>query len=96
MFKETFNELGIESKSNGCIHNPVGGSDSTPMTKAGIKSVTFAAQNPMLTYYYHTFRDTASRFDVDTVGMGMEVVLSVIDKIEKFQAENGYRGPQKK
>ena len=96
MFKDTFNELGIESKSNGCIHNPVGGSDSTPMTKAGIKSVTFAAQNPMLTYYYHTFRDTASRFDVDTVGMGLEVVLSVIDKIEKFQAENGYRGPQKK
>ena len=96
MFKDTFAELGIESKSGGCIHNPVGGSDSTPMTKAGIKSVTFAAQNPMLTYYYHTFRDTVDRFDKDTVGMGLEVVLSVIDKIEKFQAENGYRGPQTK
>ena len=33
MFKDTFNELGIVSKTNGCIHNPVGGCDSTPMTK---------------------------------------------------------------
>lgn len=96
MFKETFKELGIESKSGGCIHNPVGGSDSTPMTRAGIKSVTFAAQNPMLTYYYHTFRDKADRFEVETVGTGFEVVLSVIDKIAKFQEEKGYNGPQKK
>ncbi len=96
MFKETFKELGIESKSGGCIHNPVGGSDSTPMTRAGIKSVTFAAQNPMLTYYYHTFRDKADRFEVETVGTGFEVVLGVIDKIAKFQAERGYNGPQKK
>ena len=48
MFKDTFNELGIVSKTNGCIHNPVGGCDSTPMTKAGMKSVTFAAQDPTL------------------------------------------------
>lgn len=46
MFKDTFNELGIVSKTNGCIHNPVGGCDSTPMTKAGMKSVTFAAPGP--------------------------------------------------
>ena len=52
MFKDTFNELGVVSKTNGCIHNPVGGCDSTPMTKAGMKSVTFAAQDPTLTYYY--------------------------------------------
>lgn len=96
MFKDTFNELGIESKSNGCIHNPVGGCDSTPITKAGIKSVTFAAQNPMLTYYYHTFRDKADRFEPETVGTGFEVILSVIDKIAKFQEEKGYNGPQKK
>jgi hypothetical protein len=57
MFKDTFAELQIESKTKGCIHNPVGGCDSTPMTRAGIKSVTFAAQNPVLTYYYHTWRD---------------------------------------
>ena len=97
MFKDTFNEMGIESKTNGCIHNPVGGCDSTPMTRAGIKSVTFAAQNPMLTYYYHTFHDMPDRFEMEpTVGLGFDVVLSVIDKIAKFQEEKGYNGPQKK
>ena len=95
MFKDTFNEMGIESKTNGCIHNPVGGCDSTPMTRAGVKSVTFAAQNPMLTYYYHTWLDKADRFDAETVGDGFEVVLSVIDKISAFQQEKGFNGPQK-
>ncbi len=92
MFKDTFEELGIVSKTGGCIHNPVGGCDSTPMTRAGIKSVTFAAQNPMLTYYYHTFRDMPDRFEPETVGLGFEVVLSVIEKIAKFQEENGFNG----
>ncbi|MGN0527863.1 MAG: M28 family metallopeptidase [Eubacterium sp.] len=96
MFKDTFAELGIESKTNGCIHNPVGGCDSTPMTKAGIKSVTFAAQNPVLTYYYHTWRDMPERFEMETVGDGFDVVLGVIDKIAGFQKANGYNGPQKK
>ena len=96
MFKDTFNEMGIESKTNGCIHNPVGGCDSTPMTRGGIKSVTFAAQNPTLTWYYHTWHDNAERFDPETVGTGFEVLLGVIDKIAKFQEENGYNGPQKK
>lgn len=65
MFKDTFNELGIVSKTNGCIHNPVGGCDSTPMTKAGMKSVTFAAQDPTLTYYYHTWHDVPERFELE-------------------------------
>ena len=90
MFKDTFKELGIESKTGGCIHNPVGGCDSTPMTRAGIRSVTFAAQNPVLTYYYHTFRDTPERFTADTVGKGFEVILGVIDKIGAYQKKNGY------
>ena len=96
MFKDTFEEMGIESKTNGCIHNPVGGCDSTPMTRGGIKSVTFAAQNPMLTWYYHTFHDKAERFEMETVGQGFDVVLSVIDKIAAFQEEKGFNGPQKK
>ncbi|MCM1543947.1 MAG: M28 family peptidase [Ruminococcus sp.] len=96
MFKDTFNEMNIQSKTNGCIHNPVGGCDSTPMTKAGIKSVTFAAQNPVLTYYYHTWRDMPERFEVETVGDGFEVILGVIDKIAKFQEEKGFNGPQTK
>lgn len=96
MFKDTFQELGIESKTGGCIHNPVGGCDSTPMTKAGVKSVTFAAQNPVLTYYYHTWRDMPDRFELETVGDGFDVVLGVIEKIAAFQEQNGYNGPQKK
>lgn len=95
MFKDTFNELGIVSKTNGCIHNPVGGCDSTPMTKAGIKSVTFAAQDPTLTYYYHTWHDVPERFELETVGDGFDVILGVIDKIDKFQQANGFNGPQK-
>ena len=95
MFKDTFNELGIVSKTNGCIHNPVGGCDSTPMTKAGMKSVTFAAQDPTLTYYYHTWHDTPERFELETVGDGFDVILGVIDKIDKFQQANGFNGPQK-
>ena len=95
MFKDTFQELGIVSKTNGCIHNPVGGCDSTPMTKAGVKSVTFAAQNPVLTHYYHTWRDTHERFSMETVGDGFDVVLGVIEKIAAFQEKNGYNGPQK-
>lgn len=95
MFKDTFNELGIVSKTNGCIHNPVGGCDSTPMTKAGMKSVTFAAQDPTLTYYYHTWHDMPERFELETVGDGFDVILRVIDKIDKFQQANGFNGPQK-
>lgn len=95
MFKDTFNELGIVSKTNGCIHNPVGGCDSTSMTKAGMKSVTFAAQDPTLTYYYHTWHDMPERFELETVGDGFDVILGVIDKIDKFQQANGFNGPQK-
>ena len=95
MFKDTFNELSIVSKTNGCIHNPVGGCDSTPMTKAGVKSVTFAAQDPTLTYYYHTWHDMPERFELETVGDGFDVILGVIDKIDKFQQANGFNGPQK-
>lgn len=93
MFVDTFTEKGIVSKTKGyAMKNPVGGCDSTPMTRAGIKSVTFAAQNPTLTYYYHTWRDNPERIDPDTVTLGFDCVLSVIDKIDKFQQENGFNG----
>lgn len=78
-FIDAMKEAGIEKP--GDIKNPVGGCDSTPFCKAGIKTITFAAQNPIATNYYHTYRDVASRFDADTVHTGMEVILNVIDKI---------------
>lgn len=93
MFIDTFTEKGIVSKTKGyAMKNPVGGCDSTPLTKAGIKSVTFAAQVPTLTYYYHTWRDLPERFEPETVALGFDCVLSVIDKIDKFQQENGFNG----
>jgi hypothetical protein len=79
IFMESMKECGIEKP--GCIKNPVGGCDSTPFCKAGIRTITFSAQNPIATNYYHTFRDTADRFEPETVQKGMEVMLTAIDKI---------------
>ena len=71
------------------MQNPVGGCDSTPMAKAGIRTITFAAQNPTLTHYYHTFHDVAERFSPETVGLGLDVVLRLVDKIDALQAGSG-------
>ena len=79
LLTESMIDAGIEKPGN--IANPVGGCDSTPFTKAGVKSITFAAQNPTLTHYYHTFYDVPERFEKETVGMGIDVVLRLIDKI---------------
>ena len=84
MLAEAMRDAGIENPGN--IANPVGGCDSTPFTKAGVKSITFAAQNPILTYYYHTFYDQPERFEKETVGLGLDVVLRLVDKIAETEA----------
>lgn len=81
MFKEAMREAGI--KNPGDIANPVGGCDSTPFQKSGVKSITFAAQNPVMSHYYHTYNDVPERFSAETVGLGLDVVLRVIDKIDR-------------
>lgn len=81
MFKESMREAGI--KNPGDIANPVGGCDSTPFQKSGVKSITFAAQNPVMSNYYHTYNDVPERFSAETVGLGLDVVLRVIDKIDQ-------------
>lgn len=81
MFKEAMREAGI--KNPGDIANPVGGCDSTPFQKSGVKSITFAAQNPVMSHYYHTYNDVPERFSAETVGLGLDVVLRVIDKIDQ-------------
>lgn len=81
MFKESMREAGI--KNPGDIANPVGGCDSTPFQKSGVKSITFAAQNPVMSHYYHTYNDVPERFSAETVGLGLDVVLRVIDKIDQ-------------
>ena len=79
MFFDAMKEAGIEKPGN--MSNPVGGCDSTPFAKAGVRTITFAAQNPTMTHYYHTLYDVPERFTVDTVGLGLDVVLRVMDKI---------------
>lgn len=91
MLHDSMVDAGIDNP--GDIANPVGGCDSTPFTKAGVRSITFAAQNPVLTHYYHTFYDTSDRFAVDTVGLGLDVVLRVIDKIAEYEAGKGKAAP---
>lgn len=81
MFKEAMREADI--KNPGDIANPVGGCDSTPFQKSGVKSITFAAQNPVMSHYYHTYHDVPERFSAETVGLGLDVVLRVIDKIDR-------------
>ena len=79
MFVDAMHEAGISNPSK--ISNPVGGCDSTPFQKNGVKSITFAAQNPIMSDYYHTYNDVPERFEAETVGLGLDVVLRVIDKI---------------
>lgn len=85
MFFDAMKEAGIEKPGN--MSNPVGGCDSTPFQKAGVKSITFAAQNPIMSNYYHTLYDVPERFDADVVGLGMDVVLRVIDKISAQETQ---------
>lgn len=85
MFFDAMKEAGIENPGN--IANPVGGCDSTPFQKSGVRSITFAAQNPVMSDYYHTFRDVPERFSPETVGLGLDVVLRVIDKISQSQTK---------
>lgn len=85
MFLSAMREAGIQNPGN--IANPVGGCDSTPFQKAGVKSITFAAQNPVMSDYYHTFRDVPERFTSETVGLGLDVVLRVISKIDENRAK---------
>ncbi len=83
MLNEAMIDAGI--KNPGRIVNPVGGCDSTPFQKAGVRSITIAAQNPTMTDYYHTLYDTPDRFDSETVGLGLDIVLRVIEKIGAFE-----------
>lgn len=85
MFFDAMKEAGIQKPGN--IANPVGGCDSTPFQKAGVKSITFAAQNPVMSDYYHTFRDVPERFSPETVGLGLDVVIRVISKIEESRTK---------
>ena len=78
MIKESIGETGEKINE---IVNPVGGCDSTPFCRAGVRTVTFAAQVPTISDYYHTHNDTTERLDEETFEKGFIVILNTIKKI---------------
>lgn len=80
---EAIRESGEEPHT---IVNPVGGCDSTPFCKIGVPTTTFAAQNPVSTEYYHTYKDVSDRIDVSTFETGLNVIYKVIKKIADQRA----------
>ncbi len=81
---EAMKESGVEKP--GRMSNPVGGCDSTPFQKAGVPSVTLAAQNPIMSNYYHTLYDVPERFDSDVMLTGFETVIRLIGKIAEKES----------
>ena len=43
--------------------------------------MTFAAQNPTISDYYHTFNDVSDRLEIDVFEKGFAVILNTIKKI---------------
>ncbi|MEG1508984.1 MAG: M28 family peptidase [Clostridia bacterium] len=77
---DAIKEAGLKG---GIIMNPVGGCDSTPFVKAGFRTVTFNAQNPVATSYYHTKNDKYEDLDMNTLYKATEVLMNLTDKVEK-------------
>ncbi|MDD3946854.1 MAG: M28 family peptidase [Clostridia bacterium] len=80
---EAMRDAGVSNPKT--IVNPVGGCDSTPFCKAGIPTITIAAQNPRCTDYYHTCNDISDRFTQDTLETGLKTVCNLIQKIGEQQ-----------
>lgn len=80
-------DMGLVKKT-GRIWNPVGGCDSTPFKRAGVRTITFAAQNPVATDYYHTSNDKSGRLKVSVLEGGTEAVYRLVKMIcEKESAK---------
>lgn len=91
MLYDSLKELDLIKKT-GRILNPIGGCDSTPMHRAGVKTITFAAQNPVATDYYHTTNDKSDRLKTSVFEGGIEAVYLTIKKIG--EKEDAKRNPQ--
>lgn len=83
---ESMKECGIEKP--GVIENPVGGCDSTPLYRAGVKTVTICAQNPVPTSYYHTINDTVEGLSMYSLEKGFEVVTKLVPKVVELDKKN--------
>lgn len=76
--KEAMKKAGHEA---GIIYNPVGGCDSTPLCRANIKTVTLIAQNPNVSDYYHTYKDTVENLNKTTLEDFTATLLEVVNFI---------------
>lgn len=76
---QSMQECGLNKAKK--IKNPVGGCDSTPIARAGYKTVTLNAQNPTTTNYYHTYEDTVEGLNDATLEKTYELLLNVANKL---------------
>ncbi len=88
MLVKAFENAGVKPN---IIANPVGGCDSTPICRSGYKTITFAAQNPVVTDYYHTYNDTCDGLDMNTLEKSVDIILDVTNQIHEHHAKNGYK-----
>lgn len=88
MFVKAFKNAGVEPH---VISNPVGGCDSTPICREGYKTLTFAAQNPTVTSYYHTYNDVYEDLDMNTLEKSVDILLDVTEQIHEHHKNNKYQ-----
>lgn len=81
----------VTPKCPGEMFNPVGGCDSTPFCRAGVKTVTLVAQNPTLTDYYHTCNDTVEGLSMYSLEKGFETVVNLVPKIDELAKKQGLK-----
>lgn len=67
------------------IFNPIGGCDSTPFCRAGVKTVTLNAQNPVVTDYYHTSKDTYGNLDRKSLEDFTAALFDLTDRVVRFE-----------
>lgn len=88
MLQKAIENAGIKAD---IIENPVGGCDSTPICRAGYKTITFAAQNPIVTDYYHTYNDKYEALDMNTLEKSVDILLDLTEQIHAHHAQNPYK-----
>lgn len=83
--KESMKDAGHEP---GVMVNPIGGCDSTPFCRAGVKTVTMIAQDPNITDYYHTSKDTYQNLDMRTLEDFTEALVAMTGRVAEIHKKN--------
>jgi aminopeptidase YwaD len=79
--EEAYKELNVRYD---VIENPVGATDAASFSLNGIRAVTMSAQDPGPANNYHTCLDDLEHMDFRAVDQMNQVVLRLIQKVEKF------------